>query len=157
MPSQEISGESAMLAFGRACGRTLASNLEQGYVLFLSGEIGAGKTTLVRGILAGLGVGIERERIVVSPTYTLVEPYTINRRQIYHFDLYRVECPDELEMIGIRDMLADDSISLIEWPERAAGLLPAPDYEIAIRYTQTGREVEITNHNRRPLNELRFQ
>ena len=140
-----------MLALGRSWGRALSDNLlphnllpgnpGQGCVLFLSGEIGSGKTTLVRGILSGLGF----DDIVSSPTYTLVEPYTINRRPVYHFDLYRVKCPEELEMIGIRDMITPETISLIEWPERAAGMLPEPDYEIVIRYAAAGREVEITD------------
>ncbi len=155
MPNLEISDECAMLALGRSWGRCLADNflpgnLESGCVVFLSGEIGAGKTTLVRGMLSGLGF----DGIVSSPTYTLVEPYTINRRSVYHFDLYRVKCPEELEMIGIRDMIAPETISLIEWPDRGAGVLPDPDHEIVIRYmlaspcgTQIGREVAITNHN----------
>lgn len=162
MPRLEIPDECAMLTLGRSCGRALAhnflsGNLESGCVLFLSGELGTGKTTLVRGMLSGLGF----DGIVSSPTYTLVEPYTINQRAIYHFDLYRVKCAEELEMIGIRDLLTPETISLIEWPERGAGVLPDPDYEIVIQYAQidhaqTGRAVNITNHNKRQLTDFVF-
>ena len=153
MSSIEIANEAAMLTFGRSFGRSLehrlVNNLEQGCVLFLSGPLGSGKTTLIRGVLSGFGF----DGIVSSPTYTLVEPYTVNRRHIYHFDLYRLTCPADLEMIGIRDMVTPETISLIEWPERGVGILPTPDYDIVIRYTQTGREVTITNHDKARFND----
>ncbi len=139
----EIVDEAAMLALGCSWGKCLANHLEHGCVLFLSGPLGAGKTTLIRGILSGFGF----DGIVSSPTYTLVEPYTVNHRHFYHFDLYRLKCPEDLEMIGIRDMMISSTVSLVEWPDRGAGILPAPDYDIVIRYTQSGRDVVITNHN----------
>lgn len=163
MPILKISDEGAMRALGHSWGSALAEHLlsnsqsgnpASGYVFFLSGEIGSGKTTLVQGILAGLGF----DGVVSSPTYTIVEPYNINQRSIYHFDLYRLKCAEELEMIGIRDMITAETISLIEWPDRGAGLLPEPDYEIVIRYmldsscgAQAGREINITSHNKLQL------
>ncbi len=149
MPSIDIDSAAAMLHLGRSWGSRLISHSESGSVLFLSGPLGAGKTTLIRGILSGLGF----DGIVSSPTYTLVEPYLVNQRYIYHFDLYRLKCHEDLEMIGIRDMMTPETISLIEWPDRGDGILPAPDYDIIIRYTQTGREVTITNHNSHSLND----
>ncbi len=148
MSGIKIADEAAMLALGCSWGHCLANNLDHGRVLFLSGQLGAGKTTLIRGILSGFGF----DGIVSSPTYTLVEPYTVNRWKLYHFDLYRLKCPEDLEMIGIRDMITTDTVSLIEWPDHGHGILPAPDYDIVIRYTQTGREVIITNHNKPILN-----
>jgi tRNA threonylcarbamoyladenosine biosynthesis protein TsaE len=127
-----------------ALGRCWAEKLDNGQVLFLSGELGVGKTTLVRGVLSGLGY----EGIVSSPTYTLVEPYLIQQKRIFHFDFYRVKSLEELEMIGIRDMITPDTISLIEWPDRGRGLLPEPDYEFGIQYLNTGRLVEITRHSK---------
>ena len=140
MTTIEIPDESEMLALGR----TWAEKLDNGWVLFLSGDLGVGKTTLVRGILSGLGY----DGIVSSPTYTLVEPYLIHQMHIFHFDFYRVKSLEELEMIGLRDMITPDTVSLIEWPDRGSGLLPEPDYEFDIQYLSTGRRVEITRHNK---------
>jgi tRNA threonylcarbamoyladenosine biosynthesis protein TsaE len=136
----EIADESKMLALGRSW----AERLDNGQVLFLSGELGVGKTTLVRGVLSGLGY----DGIVSSPTYTLVEPYLIQKKRIFHFDFYRVKSLEELEMIGVRDMITPDTVCLIEWPDRGSGLLPEPDYAFDIQYLNTGRRVEITRHNK---------
>jgi tRNA threonylcarbamoyladenosine biosynthesis protein TsaE len=113
-----------------------------GLVAYLSGELGAGKTTLVRGFLSGLGyVGI-----VKSPTYTLVEPYELRAGRVYHFDLYRIAGLAELEHIGFRDYLGGDALVFVEWPER--GPLPRPwaDLSVTINYHGDGRRVEITAH-----------
>ena len=112
---------------------------EQGLVVHLSGDLGVGKTTLVRGMLRGLG----HKGPVRSPTYTLVEPYEIGPRQVYHLDLYRLGDAEELEWIGIRDLLDADSLALIEWPERGAGVLPPADLEVQIEYRGEGRQLAL--------------
>lgn len=104
-------------------GGRLAAVLEPGCIIYLSGPLGAGKTTLVRGLLRALG---HRER-VKSPTYTLVESYELAGRRIHHFDLYRVGDPAELDYIGFSDFVQGDAVCLVEWPEKGAGRLPAPD------------------------------
>ena len=106
-------------------------------VVFLRGELGAGKTTLVRGILRALGFSGP----VKSPTYTLLEPY--DEYRVLHFDFYRIGDSQELDFIGIDDHMAAPFIKLIEWPERAAGRLPHPDLEIALRVENQGRSAEI--------------
>ena len=120
-------------------GNKLAGVCPRGSVIFLQGELGAGKTTWVRGYLRGLGYAGN----VKSPTYTLVEPYTINDYQIYHFDLYRIANPDELESIGPRDYLDGQSICLIEWPERAGQQFPVPDLRITIEFLAESRRVNL--------------
>lgn len=128
-----------------ALGARLAPRLAEGTVVFLRGELGAGKTTLVRGILYGLG----QAGAVKSPTYTLVEPYRLAGRVIYHFDLYRLNDPEELEFLGFRDYLSGSGICLIEWPERGAGVLADADLEIAIERSPDGRVVRMRAHTPR--------
>ncbi len=108
-----------------------------GLVVHLKGDLGAGKTTLVRGILRCLG----HAGNVRSPTYTLIEPYEFPDRRVYHLDLYRLGDPEELEWIGIRDLLDADSLAFIEWPERGAGVLPPADLDVQIDYVENGRQV----------------
>lgn len=135
MSSFNIEDESKMQALG--C--SLADKIDRGMVVFLSGELGSGKTTLVKGILAGFG----HQGLVTSPTYTLVETYQLSDYQISHFDLYRVQSANELETIGIRDMITPESISLIEWPEHGSGFLPEPHLIISIDYLKSGRQVVV--------------
>lgn len=118
-----------------ALGARLAESIVDGGVLHLRGGLGAGKTTLCRGLLRALG----HTGAVKSPTYTLVEPYTTGGRQIFHFDLYRLRDPQELEDIGIRDYLQPRAILLIEWPELGGPCTPPPDLVLALRETPAGR------------------
>ncbi len=130
-----VADESSMIRLGRETCRRIPA----GSVVFLNGEPGAGKTTFVRGILGGFGY----DGAVTSPTYTLVEIYNPGDREVIHFDLYRVDSPVELEMIGMRDMMTETAISLIEWPAHGHGFLPPPDLEVSIEYCGEGRSVRI--------------
>ena len=121
-------------------GAVLAPRLQAGLTLFLHGELGAGKTTFVRGVLRGLGFN----GAVKSPTYTLVEPYQLGGLTVYHFDLYRLNDPEELEFLGVRDYLAGNGVCLVEWAERGAGVLPPPDVDIVIERQEEGRVVRFT-------------
>jgi tRNA threonylcarbamoyladenosine biosynthesis protein TsaE len=136
---QFIPNEDQMLAFGAQlaplCGDTA--------VIFLYGNLGAGKTTLTRGFLRGLGF----EGRVKSPTYTLVEPYQVGHQKIFHFDLYRLQHPEELEFMGIQDYLIPQAISLIEWPEHGAGILPTADLSCYIEPELEGRHIRIEAHS----------
>jgi tRNA threonylcarbamoyladenosine biosynthesis protein TsaE len=121
-------------------GAALAPLLRPGMVVFLCGELGAGKTTLVRGLLRELGV---KER-VKSPTYTLVEPYVISGLYLYHFDFYRFSRSDEWVEAGFRDYFNRESICLVEWPEKAGGQLPAPDLRIVMEVDGNGRSITVS-------------
>ena len=121
-------------------GRLLAPALDAAGVIFLSGGLGAGKTTLCRGLLRGLGY----DGAVKSPTFTLVEPYELERGSVYHFDLYRLAHPDELDYLGAEDYFAAEALTLIEWPERGAGFLPTPDLELTLTVTsEASRQMQL--------------
>ena len=129
--------EAATVAAGAKIGRALNT----GCVVFLVGELGAGKTTFTRGALRALG----HAGSVKSPTYTLCEPYDLaDEAQLCHLDLYRLSNPEELEFLGIRDYVASGAILLIEWPSKGEGWLPAPDLQVALQATDTGRQLEIS-------------
>lgn len=134
-----LKDEAAQLELAAA----IAQHTPAGCVIFLEGDLGAGKTTMVRGFLQSLGF----QGNVKSPTYTLVEPYLINNQQIYHFDLYRLGEPDELEYAGGRDYFDGKAICLIEWPEKAQGYLPEADLLCQLSYRafsgEQGRQCEI--------------
>lgn len=128
-----LEDEAAMLSFAA----DLANAIQSGGVIHLQGDLGAGKTTLVRGLLQSMG----HTGKVKSPTYTLVEPYIINGREIYHFDLYRLCDAEELEYMGIRDYFNPHSLCLLEWPEKGEGFLPQADLIIDIQHLKQGREL----------------
>jgi len=168
-----IVDESMMIQFGDC----LAKEVSPGCIIHLDGDLGTGKTTLVRGFLRALG----HQEAVKSPTFTIVEPYTIennklynynkltqsvqvssddlnndalndnllkkNDIKIYHFDLYRLEDPEELEYMGIRDYLDEYSIALIEWPDKGYGVLPKADIIIKINYQEQGRDIELLSQS----------
>ena len=120
-------------------GAALAAGAAPGRVLHLRGELGAGKTTLVRGLLRALGYPGR----VKSPSYTLVELYAVSSLNLYHFDFYRFKDRSEWVNSGFRDYFNPDSICIVEWPERAEGLLAAPDLEITLEFSGAGREATI--------------
>lgn len=135
MLKRTIVGEAAMVQFGVELGQSLSG----GALVFLDGDLGAGKTTLCRGILASFG----HQGAVKSPTYTLVETYQLVNASLHHFDLYRLGDPEELEFIGIRDYLGEGNFCLIEWPNRGRGILPEPDLEVAITVAGEGRDITV--------------
>ncbi len=125
--------ELAMEQFGSA----LLTAVENQGVVYLLGDLGMGKTTLSRGVIRAAG----HQGNVKSPTYTLVEPYETPSGLIYHFDLYRLVDPEELEYLGIRDYFTEDTLCLIEWPDKGDGLIPRADIEVSIQLEGTGRQL----------------
>ncbi len=126
--------EAATEAFGQAlaaCSKSLS-------LITLSGDLGSGKTTLVRGLIRALG----HDGAVKSPTFTVIEPYELQGRPVMHLDLYRLEDPEELEFLGFRDMLDGSGLCLIEWPERARQLLPPADLRLQLSLENKGRRLQ---------------
>jgi tRNA threonylcarbamoyladenosine biosynthesis protein TsaE len=144
-----------MRAIGASLAAALANNLaidpatgrgsisDSAAVISLRGELGAGKTTLVGGVLNALG----HRGPVRSPTYTLIEPYDLSGRPVYHLDLYRLIDPAEVEGLGVRDLLAGNSLLLIEWPEKGGDFVPAADLEVSIDYAGVGRQLRVSAHS----------
>ncbi len=132
------------LADTQALGLQLWNQLPEKNLVFLEGELGAGKTTLVRSILNAAGY----QGAVKSPTFTLVEEYEIAGRKIFHFDLYRLVDPEELEWIGIRDYLAQESLCFIEWAQRGTGFLPKPDLIIQLNIEKQIRTAQLLSESK---------
>ena len=126
-----LANEDEMVAFGK----TIAEATDGRGVVFLLGDLGMGKTTLSRGVIQGFG----HQGAVKSPTYTLVEPYEIGDKRVYHFDLYRLSDPEELEYLGIRDYFEEQALCLVEWPEKGRGILPKADLVLQIVLNGLGR------------------
>lgn len=135
--SLTLQGKEATIALGRKAGEAAI----EGGVIFLQGQLGAGKTTFCRGVLRAFG----HSAAVKSPTYTIVEPYEFSEgRSVFHFDLYRLGDPEELEYMGFRDYFTADSLSLIEWPDRGEGFLPAADLMVKVTVESTSRKFLLT-------------
>lgn len=148
--TQVLPDESATLEFGQRLARATFTNPEQatpdskapgcptvGGTIYLQGDLGAGKTTLTRGVLRGYGYG----GAVKSPTYTLVEPYQFPQCNIYHFDLYRLSDPEEVTYLGTDDYFSADNLCLVEWAERGRDTLPAADLVITLSGIGTARNL----------------
>lgn len=120
-------------------GEHLSKVCKNGITIYLEGDLGAGKTTLSKGFIRARGYN----GIVKSPTYTLVESYSFSDTTIYHFDLYRLMDPEELELMGIRDYFGDNSIRLVEWPKQGEGVLPQCDLIVNIIYSNEMRIAKI--------------
>jgi tRNA threonylcarbamoyladenosine biosynthesis protein TsaE len=137
-----LSSEQETVAIGHQLA-DVVKQLNQAIVVYLYGDLGAGKTTLTRGFVTGMG----HQGKVKSPTYTIVEPYDLTPWQVYHFDLYRLADPEELEFLGIRDYFKDNCCSFIEWPDKGAGMLAKADIHIQLRYADEQREIELIAQN----------
>lgn len=139
--------ENQMLQFGQRFAHAIKTYLEQDLhhscVIYLNGELGAGKTTLTRSIVRAFG----HQGNVKSPTYTLVEEYQLMPFSVYHFDLYRLADPEELEFMGIRDYFRPQTLCLLEWATKGKGLIPPADILVQIDYAETGRNLTLFAQN----------
>ena len=124
-------------------GKQIAANVEPPSCIYLVGQIGAGKTTFARGFIRGFGF----DGLIKSPTFTLVESYSVRSYQMNHFDLFRLNCSEELEYIGVDEYSNAKSILLIEWPELGSSILPMPNITVHISITGQSRDVEITGQS----------
>lgn len=131
--SRELPDEDATVAAGASLARASKGR----GVIALHGNLGSGKTTLCRGLIRALG----HQGAVKSPTFTLVEPYELRGTRVLHYDLYRLSDPEEVEYLGMRDFLDGRTLTLIEWPEKAAGFLPPPDLELFLDLLPVGRRL----------------
>jgi tRNA threonylcarbamoyladenosine biosynthesis protein TsaE len=139
-----LADENATVEVGEQLAQVISSSEQQrGLVVFLNGDLGAGKTTLTRGFVRKMG----HQGNVKSPTYTLVEPYELPPWRVFHFDLYRLSDPEELEYMGIRDYFAADCCCFIEWPEKGTGLLAQADIVIDIAYKNEQRIITLNAMN----------
>jgi tRNA threonylcarbamoyladenosine biosynthesis protein TsaE len=134
-----LKDEHQMHAYGEKIAQAICQ-INAPLLIFFSGDLGAGKTTLSRGILAGLG----HKGSVKSPTYTLVEPYDLDIGKVFHFDLYRLVDPEELYDIGFDDYLSEAQLCMVEWPDKGGSLVPKADISLQINSNETGREVILT-------------
>lgn len=133
-----LADEAATLAVAKV----FVQALKEGGLVFLEGTLGVGKTTFSRGLIQALG----HQGVVKSPTYTLVEEYPLADVKVYHFDLYRLADPEELEYMGIREYLQPQNLCLIEWPDKGFGVLPKPDLTIELSDDQQGRALNWQAH-----------
>lgn len=142
MTGLELADASGTERLGAALARTIPWTTPRALTLFLTGELGTGKTTLARGLLRALGV----EDVVRSPSYTLVESYEPAGHRVLHIDLYRLGCAADLEALGLRDELVEGVLLLVEWPEQAPSMLPIPDLKVSLRVAGEGRIGRLEAH-----------
>lgn len=133
-----LENEAATLAFGKKLSQILMPHTEN-IVIYLNGQLGAGKTTLTRAIIQSMGY----QGNVKSPTYALVEEYHLGDKNIYHFDLYRLSDPEELEFIGFREYFRPNALCLLEWPEKGKDFIPPADLNITLNYQGESREITV--------------